>query len=180
MAKSAGVDPETGSMLYWIKDDQGNWVKDSNYNKANSTDRQLCGSRIPDFYGSWNNSFTYKNFDLSFLFTFSVGGKVYDSKYANLMSTRNVGQNFHKDMLNAWKAPGDITDVPRMVLLANDQISDRFPYRCILFITQKHNIRAIAYRRNGCKKSRYKQYPYFRNRRQFILGIRIEGNGSTV
>lgn len=126
MAKSAGVDPETGSMLYWIKDDQGNWIKDSNYNKANSTDRQLCGSRIPDFYGSWNNSFTYKNFDLSFLFTFSVGGKVYDSKYANLMSTRNVGQNFHKDMLNAWKAPGDITDVPRMVLLANDQISDRF------------------------------------------------------
>jgi len=34
------------------------------------------GSVLPDFYGGWNNSFSYKNFNLSFLLDFNYGNKV--------------------------------------------------------------------------------------------------------
>ena len=82
MAKSAGVDPATGAQLYWVydKDDNGNITNEyisSDYQKtANS--KYYSGSRIPDLYGSINTDFSYKNFDLSILGTYSIGGKVYD------------------------------------------------------------------------------------------------------
>ncbi|WP_291871281.1 SusC/RagA family TonB-linked outer membrane protein [Maribacter sp.] len=34
------------------------------------------GSVLPDFYGGWNNSFSYKNLSLSFLLDFNYGNKV--------------------------------------------------------------------------------------------------------
>ncbi|MEH6407458.1 MAG: SusC/RagA family TonB-linked outer membrane protein [Leeuwenhoekiella sp.] len=34
------------------------------------------GSVLPKFYGGWNNKFTYKNFNLSFLIDFNYGNKV--------------------------------------------------------------------------------------------------------
>ncbi|MDC6366777.1 MULTISPECIES: SusC/RagA family TonB-linked outer membrane protein [Flavobacteriaceae] len=34
------------------------------------------GSVLPDFYGGWNNTFNYKNFNLSFLIDFNYGNKV--------------------------------------------------------------------------------------------------------
>jgi len=46
------------------------------------------------------------------LFSFSVGSKLYDWDYANLMSSVNVGENFHPDIAKRWQQPGDVTDVP--------------------------------------------------------------------
>ncbi|MGF1638546.1 MAG: SusC/RagA family TonB-linked outer membrane protein [Cyclobacteriaceae bacterium] len=36
------------------------------------------GNAFPDWEGGWNNSLTYKNFELSFLFTFRQGGYAFD------------------------------------------------------------------------------------------------------
>ena len=71
------------------------------------------GSSIPKFFGSFTNTFTYKNFSLSFLVNYQVGGKFYDANYAGLMST-TYGRTLHIDNLSAWKKPGDITNVPRL------------------------------------------------------------------
>ena len=79
------------------------------------------GSRIPDIYGSINNEFTYKGFDLSIMSTYSIGGKVLDGVYRNLMYGWYVGQASHVNRGRAWKNPGDVTDIPRL------QIGNTYP-----------------------------------------------------
>ena len=113
----AGVDPDTGAQLYRYYDEDGAEQITDKYNiaNANRTDANIIGSRIPDFYGSLSNEFTLYDFDLSFLFTFSLGGKILDRSYFSLLETRNAGQNFHKDLYDRrWRNPGDITDIPKL------------------------------------------------------------------
>ncbi len=132
MAKSAGVDPATGEQLYWAyeKDAEGNMIPGSEYVTNNATSAASCkyiaGSRIPDLYGSISSSFRYRNLDLNLLFTYSIGGKVYDSIYNSLMEPSFVGQTYHKNALRAWSAPGQVTDVPKVTTNATTQISDRY------------------------------------------------------
>ena len=121
LVKSAGIDPATGDRLFWFykNDANGKKIPGSDYisNDVNSTSnyRQLFGSRIPDLQGSFSNSFKYKGFDFSFMLTYSIGGKVLDYQYESFMNPMYVGQNYHVNILRAWKNPGDITDVPRIV-----------------------------------------------------------------
>ena len=117
-AKSAGVDPATGSQLYWVwdTDENGNPGEpyiSSNINKATAS-KQIMGSRIPNLYGSFTNDFKYKGFDLSIMCTYSIGGKVLDSVYNTFMYGNYVGQAKHKNLERAWKQPGDITDIPKI------------------------------------------------------------------
>ena len=101
-AKSAGVDPATGSQLYWVwdTDENGNPGEpyiSSNINKATAS-KQIMGSRIPNLYGSFTNDFKYKGFDLSIMCTYSIGGKVLDSVYNTFMYGNYVGQAKHKNL----------------------------------------------------------------------------------
>jgi len=61
--------------------------------------------------------------------TYGIGGTVLDNAYADLMHAGTYGRALHPDILNYWRAPGDVTDVPRMEngtnLLVQSQ-SDRF------------------------------------------------------
>ena len=115
IVKHAGVDPDTGKQLYYMKEN-GEQITTDSYAKANAArdDDNLVGKREPDIQGSFTNSFTlFRNLDISFMFVYSLGGKVFDSGYMNLMETRNAGTTYHKDFYEKrWKKPGDITDVP--------------------------------------------------------------------
>lgn len=124
-----GVDQMTGNALYEIDDKKYN-VNGSAPDKAvvpnefyveidgkgyttNTTygRREVSGSAIPKVDGSFSTSFSYKNFSLSALFTYGLGGKVYDSSYASLMSVSNTGGAIHKDILGAWNgAPEGMTE----------------------------------------------------------------------
>jgi TonB-linked SusC/RagA family outer membrane protein len=125
LPKSAGVDPLTGMQLYWYKDENGEMKITDSYVKGTAS-RFIQGSRVPDFYGSLSNDFRIGNFDVSLLTTFSIGGKEYDAVYANLMTMRDAGTNWHKSMERRWQQPGDITDVPRLMLGNTDAPTDRF------------------------------------------------------
>lgn len=147
ISRSAGVDPMTGAQLYWIKskdanDNEIDIISDS-YNLA-SANKYIMGSRIPDFYGSFSNDLRFGDFDFSFLTTYSVGGKVLDGVYNNLMGMRSAGNAWHTHMTRAWKQPGDITDVPRLQLGAVNQVTDRFlidaSYFAIKNITFGYNL----------------------------------------
>jgi hypothetical protein len=116
-----GVDPTDGAALY-VQDaalttDDGstrtiNGVKlTTNQNRAQFA---YSGSAIPDIFGSITNTFKIGNFDTMIALNYQLGGKLYDSNYATLMSTYPQGQAIHSDMLNAWQKPGDITNVPIM------------------------------------------------------------------
>ena len=93
-------------------------------------DEYLCGTSLPDAYGGFGTSLTWKGFDFSIDFSYQIGGQVYDGDYASMMSSptaNNRGRNIHKDMLNAW-TPTNKTNIPRFQF--NDEYtagsSDRF------------------------------------------------------
>lgn len=119
LAQSAGVDAATGAQLYWVYDldpdgEPGASYISDDYQKA-SQSKRISGSRIPDFYGGFGSSFKfYKNIDMSFMTTFSVGGEVYESVYSNLMNPIYIGTNYAANVERAWRKPGDVTDVPRI------------------------------------------------------------------
>jgi len=69
---------------------------------------------LPDVYGAFSNSFNYKSFSFSFMLNYQLGGKLYDSNYASLMSIGSYGGALHEDMLKSWMKAGDVTDVPRI------------------------------------------------------------------
>ena len=61
------------------------------------------GSALPKVYGSISSSLTWKNFTLSILSTYSLGGKVYDTGYRYLMfTTTNSPSALHKDAAKGW------------------------------------------------------------------------------
>jgi len=107
MRKFAGVDPETGLALY--DDGQGGTTDD-----FFEAPRMVVGDPNPDYFGGFNNSFSYKNFELSFLFQFVGGNEVYN-RTGELIS--NSGLQFFNqtdDQANRWYRPGDQTDIPGM------------------------------------------------------------------
>lgn len=76
--------------------------------------KQYVGSAIPKVYGGFTNNFSWKGLNLSVFFSYSVGGKMYDSNYQRLMHAGSLGHAWHKDILKRWRNPGDVTDVPRI------------------------------------------------------------------
>lgn len=120
----AGVDPQTGSALYVFADNNPDvkWNEETCFErdgKRLTTDQALAqyhyaGTAIPKVYGGFNTSLRFRDFEFSAVFSYQLGGKMYNSSYASLMSVNNFGGAMHEDILNRWRKPGDVTDVPRL------------------------------------------------------------------
>ena len=100
----------------------------------------------------------YKGFDLSVLLTYSVGGYVRDGVYSGLFSTRSAGTSLHTDILRRWQEPGDVTDVPRLVLgsvnyTTNDRLVDA-SYLSIKNITLGYNLPENVVGKTGLESCR--------------------------
>lgn len=80
-------------------------------NKSTYASRQFVGSSLPTVYGSFGTTLSWKGIHLSALFTYSLGGKTYDSNYASLMSMGNNASALHVDLAGAWThAPEGMTE----------------------------------------------------------------------
>lgn len=116
VCRSAGVDPMTGDQLYYVTiDEDGNEVAPyiTNNEQLAQSSRYVAGSKLPDLYGSLTNQLTFRNFDFSLSLNYSIGGKMVDGVYQNLMSFYYPAQTKHINYSRAWKQIGDITDIPR-------------------------------------------------------------------
>ncbi|CAM4355565.1 TonB-linked outer membrane protein, SusC/RagA family [Pedobacter westerhofensis] len=94
----------------------------------NDADLQVIGNPNPDFTGGLQNEFSYGNFTLSALLTYSIGNDVFNEVKRNLDATP-YDQNLSTDQLRRWRNQGDVTDVPRLVKtdpMLNYAISSRF------------------------------------------------------
>jgi hypothetical protein len=144
MPKYAGVDKTNGLPMWYMEayelNEDGERVKDANGNDiylgrktttnySEATD-YLCDDPTPDLYGGFGTSFSWRGFDVSASFTYSIGGLTYDGGYAGYMAPPGgtVGSNYHEDVLKAWTPENKNSDIPRFVY--NDQningSSDRF------------------------------------------------------
>lgn len=114
----AGVDPADGAGLYYAAPGVTTSIRvnskgDTLTTNSSNAVYRYAGSAIPKFFGSLTNTVTFKDIALSFLLNYQVGGKFYDGNYAGLMGV-SYGRALHADNLNAWKKPGDVTDIPRL------------------------------------------------------------------
>lgn len=113
-AKSASVN--NGHFLAltgqrWEMTDEGKVILDSNsgYPITSTVATNIVGDREPDLLLGWNNSFSYKNWNLSFLVDVRIGGDVYNAtEYAMVYSgtsalTANRGESatFEGVMVNS-------------------------------------------------------------------------------
>ncbi|WP_430615621.1 SusC/RagA family TonB-linked outer membrane protein [Flavobacterium sp. JP2137] len=130
-----GVDQMNGQALYKVDDQrynvagsapnkesvpEGNLVHINGENYTNYityAKREHSGNPFSDVEGSFNTTLSYKRFTLSALFTYSLGGKVYDYSYSDLMSVTASPSALHKDILNSWSgAPQGMTiDSPNRI-----------------------------------------------------------------
>jgi len=129
----AGVDPANGDALFYrdvLGADNLPTGERTTTNNISTGSFYYHGSSLPDLTGGLNNTLSYGNFDLSFLFTFQSGGKFYDGNLAGLMHVGSYGTAWSTEILNRWTTPGQITDVPRVQnALANQSgTSSRFLY----------------------------------------------------
>lgn len=107
--KYAGVDPANGDALYYGRDDDGNVITTNNINRA---ELMKVGDPNPDYIAGITNTFSYKNFDFSFLFQGVFGNQVYNGGGKFMTANGDFLDNQTKDQLRRWQNPGDITDVP--------------------------------------------------------------------
>ena len=114
-----GVDPETGAPQYnkYSTDENGNEVVSIVNTSSEASYRQTGKSALPDVTGGLFTTVSAYGFDLSVQTAFQFGGYVLDSYYANLMSTGDAGQNFHKDMFNRWTPDNRYTNIPKLYYL---------------------------------------------------------------
>ncbi len=94
-------------------------------------DRTEIGSPVPDFYGSLNLNFAYKNFDIGFNFYGSYGNDVLNlvkrelesaSGYGNSASFSNVSTEYFN---NRWTGEGSTNTFARAVIDDNDVQNNR-------------------------------------------------------
>ncbi|MTI30699.1 SusC/RagA family TonB-linked outer membrane protein [Xanthovirga aplysinae] len=117
-----GVDPDDGAALYVLDSEADKEhrdvrvMADGTYVTTNPNYAQYydAGSALPDVFGSFTHTFTYKGLSLGLFFTYQLGGQLLDWNYTGLMHPGTAGTALHTDILNRWQKPGDVTDVPRL------------------------------------------------------------------
>ncbi len=122
----AGVDPEKGvDMIYEIDyelwEETGETVKTGRIIPATTTN--LNRNKIvmegktsqPKYYGGFDNTLTFKGFDLNIFFTFTGGHYIYDYEEQRTTSVQYGQVVLRKDMFgNTWTEPGDQARYPEL------------------------------------------------------------------
>jgi TonB-linked SusC/RagA family outer membrane protein len=118
----AGVNPKNGNATWYkdVNDDNGNFIRRDTTSVQTDATPYFQGSSLPDFYGGLSNTFSYKGFELSFLLSYSIGGKIFDGDQPMIMHVGSApGRGWSKEALNRWTEEGQITDFPRLSYISN-------------------------------------------------------------
>ena len=84
---------------------------DGNGQYDRQLDRFIIGNALPRSTGGMTNTFSYKNFELNVFINWSQGNDIYNVTRGVL--TGMTGDfNQSTEVLNRWRNPGDVTDVP--------------------------------------------------------------------
>ena len=108
MNRFAGVNPANGDALWYDKD--GNIT-----NVIRDSDRVLLGKSCnAPFQGGFGTVFSWKGLSVSAQFSFVAGRyMVNNDRYFDESNGRFATYNQSRRLLERWKQPGDITDIPR-------------------------------------------------------------------
>lgn len=122
----AGVDPQTGKELFYTNDGTGGTTTNPSAAKY-----VTAGSVDPKVSGGLSNNLRWKDFDLNFTFTYSLGGKAYDN--ATWIQSNGGTYNYYGnvpsyyDINKVWTGPGDTkATLPQFTYGNTNNVSTRW------------------------------------------------------
>lgn len=111
-----GVNPENGNAQWAYYDKDGNRQLTENYSALSSEYKVKAGSSLPKLSGGFQSDLTWKDITLSMMFSYAIGGKVYNNDKTMLMRVNGSnGDAVSEDILNRWTPENTDTDIPRLV-----------------------------------------------------------------
>lgn len=97
-----------GSYDYAVYD-PSNPLDVSEESSLDASDRKILGSSMPTWFGGWNNTITYKDFDLNIFLRFSGGNKIMNASRQSALLNMEFANN-GTEILGRWvskEQPGD-------------------------------------------------------------------------
>ncbi|WP_316799755.1 SusC/RagA family TonB-linked outer membrane protein [Pedobacter frigidisoli] len=119
--KFKGLNATDGSPIFYGAEASNSTALAKLYSGMNVQDVYLAvmapsGTRVPTIQGGLSNFFGYKNFSLSFNFTYSLGNKIRLLKVTSGYGTASPDPqtNLRAEVANRWRQPGDeaFTNIP--------------------------------------------------------------------
>lgn len=108
LVRFSHVDPATGRPVYLDKEGNQTFTWSAN-------NRVPVGSILPKAVGGFTNNFKYKNWDLSLLFVYQIGGNIYDASAKRQLGVMSFW-NSRPEIADRWRQPGDVAAFPRLTL----------------------------------------------------------------
>ena len=132
VAEWAGVNPDDGTPQWYTTNAVSGERELTTKHNAADNYRVHMGAYTPKFFGGFNTSFLYKGFDFNAVFSYSVGGKIYN--YSRLEYDSDgayMDRNQMKLMKgwSRWEKPGDIATHPQPRMSGNNSahnVSSRY------------------------------------------------------
>jgi TonB-dependent starch-binding outer membrane protein SusC len=162
-----GVDPTDGLPIWY--DLSGKLTK-----TFSLQNRMPVGSVVPEFVGGINHALAYKGFELTSLWTFVIGGNLYDGS-AKRQAGVVTDWNMRRDILDRWQKPGDVTKYPRLTMNTNvyDGLSSEWQYNSTMFLYDASFMRlreiSLGYRISAATASRL----HLKGARIFVTGMNL-------
>ena len=102
--KFTGVDPQTGIPQFLDVDKDGTVSSPNDY--------VILGETMPEFFGGISNQLRYKKITLDFFFQF-VKQESITMDWGPTVGVIGSMNNKQRSAMDRWRAPGDVTDIPR-------------------------------------------------------------------
>jgi len=141
---SDGVDPETGELMYRDLNKDG---------KITATDRTYIGDPNPKFTYGMTNTLSWKNFDLNIFIQGTYGNDIFNSSKVDMMGMYDL-KNQSVKVLDRWRTPGQITDVPKanFDLRPSSYFVEDGSYIRLKDVTLSYNFNVAVLRKLGISK----------------------------
>ena len=197
MAEWAGVDPADGQQMWYIPGTDGETTKEYDEELL----QQATGKkRYAPHNGGFGLNVSWKGLSLNADFAWVLGKYMVNNDYYFAANPYNfAGYNQSKDVLNEWKEPGDITDIPAygnvmqfdthllenasFLRLKNISLSYTLPKNWLLPTKVIQGVRIMATARNLFTITNYKgadpeldtnlTYGAYPNTKQFTIGAEL-------
>lgn len=119
----AGLDKSGDPQIYNLNGEKIKLAKDLQDQDLDAVD--CAGSMQPSWYGGLTNAFSYKEFELSFMFIYNLGHKMRDDR--NKFYGGRLTSNIHRDFDNRWRKEGDeqFTNVPSYISNNKESVNRR-------------------------------------------------------
>lgn len=127
-AEAAGLNIRQGLVLKPFGAGDMRFVNQNNDNVIDENDRVVIGNPNPDWFGNISTTMKVRNLELNAIFSYSLGGDVYNYSRSKLESM-SAPYNQLQTVLNRWRMEGDITSVPQATPgdpMGNARFSDRW------------------------------------------------------